>query len=104
MTDLEISRLSAAEKEEKLQRELEWKKPELSVFHTQQKSWEESIALKDKDLGFFRDKVELQCLTLAELSLKVEALQKELSGFRKSNEEKKILTMENRRVVKNFSF
>ncbi|KAL2514692.1 Uncharacterized protein Fot_28663 [Forsythia ovata] len=76
MTDLGISRLSVAEKEENSIGEFEEKKAEMSVFHTQQKFWKESLVLNDKELGLIWEKVELQGLTMAELSLKVESLQK----------------------------
>ncbi|KAL2491783.1 hypothetical protein Adt_27411 [Abeliophyllum distichum] len=52
------------------------------------KSWEENLALKDKEMGLFWEKVELQGLTLPELLSKVEAPKKELSSFKDSEEGK----------------
>ncbi|KAL2559331.1 Uncharacterized protein Fot_04070 [Forsythia ovata] len=60
--------LEAEEKEEKLRRELDKKKKKINMFYIQQKSWEEGLALKNKELGVLNGKVEAQGLTLAEMT------------------------------------
>ncbi|KAL2559037.1 hypothetical protein Fot_03776 [Forsythia ovata] len=74
VTDLEASRAQAEEKEENLRRELDKKKKKINMFYIQQKSWDEGLALKNKELGILNGKVEAQGLTLAEMTTRVEAL------------------------------
>ncbi|KAL2520342.1 Uncharacterized protein Fot_24265 [Forsythia ovata] len=52
--------------------------------------WEEGLAKKDEELGVLNAKVESQDLALAEMSAKVEAIQKDLANFRDSDEGKQI--------------